>query len=81
MMGNYQVRFLGDKGGAIRLRYPTKKANAQIGTFGFCRPISQTQKKPKDPIFLPTLGQTNNETNEMYIEKRDKRKIWTILAT
>ena len=24
MMGNYQVRFLGDKGGAIRLRYPTK---------------------------------------------------------
>jgi len=24
MMGNYQVRFLGDKGGVIRLRYPTK---------------------------------------------------------
>jgi len=23
MMGNYQVRFLGDKGGVIRLRYPT----------------------------------------------------------
>ena len=25
MMGNYQVRFLGDKGGEIRLRYPTEK--------------------------------------------------------
>ena len=24
MMGNYQVRFLGDKGGVTRLRYPTK---------------------------------------------------------
>ena len=24
MMGNYQVRFLGDKGGATRLSYPTK---------------------------------------------------------
>ena len=23
MMGNYQVRFLGDKGGVIRLSYPT----------------------------------------------------------
>ena len=23
MMGNYHVRFLGDKGGVIRLRYPT----------------------------------------------------------
>jgi hypothetical protein len=38
------------------------------------------RKKPKEPIFLPTLGQTNYETNEIYIEKRDKRKIWTILA-
>ncbi len=56
-----------------------EKANAQIGTFGFCRPTSQTQK-PKEPIFLPSLGQTNKETNEMYIEKRDKRKIWVILA-
>lgn len=26
MMGNYQVRFLGDKGGATRLRYPTKRS-------------------------------------------------------
>jgi hypothetical protein len=25
MMGNYQVRFLGDKGGVIRLRYPTNQ--------------------------------------------------------
>jgi hypothetical protein len=24
MMGNYQVRFLGDKGGEIRLSYPTE---------------------------------------------------------
>jgi len=43
-----------------------KKANPQIGTFGFCR---------------PSLGQTNNETNEMHIEKRDKRIIQAILAT
>ncbi len=27
MMGNYQVRFLGDKGGVIRLSYPTKDNN------------------------------------------------------
>jgi len=26
-MGNYKVRFLGDKGGVIRLRYPTKIKN------------------------------------------------------
>ena len=65
-----------------------KKANAQIGTFGFCLPTlalslskGAKRKKPKEPIFLPTLGQTNKETNEMYIEKRDKRKIWAILAT
>ena len=45
-----------------------EKANAQIGTFGFCHPQSK-RKKPKEPIFLPSLGQTNNETNEMYIEK------------
>jgi len=45
-----------------------EKANAQIGTFGFCRPASQTQK-PKEPIFLPTLGQTSKETNEKYIGK------------
>ncbi len=57
-----------------------EKANAQIGTFGFCRPTSQTQKT-KRAYFLPALGQTNNETNDMYIEKRDKWKIWAILAT
>lgn len=45
-----------------------EKANAQIGTFGFCRHTTK-RKKPKEHIFLPTLGQTNNETNEMYIEK------------
>ena len=28
-MGNYQVRFLGDKGGVIRLRYPTKTNNQE----------------------------------------------------
>jgi hypothetical protein len=44
-----------------------KKANPQIGTIGFCRPKSQTQK-PKEPIFLPTLGRNNKETNEKYIE-------------
>ena len=27
MMGNYHVRFLGDKGGVIRLSYPTKENN------------------------------------------------------
>jgi hypothetical protein len=51
-----------------------EKANAQIGTFGFAETQAK-RKKPKEPIFLPTLGQTNNETNEIYIEKRDKRKI------
>jgi len=45
-----------------------EKANAQIGTFGFCQPTSQTQKT-KRAFFLPTLGQTNKETNEKYIEK------------
>jgi len=30
MMGNYQVRFLGDKGGVIRLSYPTKKTKLKI---------------------------------------------------
>jgi len=39
------------------------------------------RKKPKEPIFLPAHGQTNNETNEMYIEKRDKRDFCAILAT
>lgn len=29
----------------------------------------------------PTLGQTNKKTKEMYIEKRDKRRNLTILAT
>lgn len=29
----------------------------------------QHAEKAKEPIFLPTLGQTNNETNEIYIEK------------
>jgi len=28
MMGNYHVRFLGDKGGVIRLRYPTMKEDS-----------------------------------------------------
>jgi len=27
------------------------------------------RKKPKEPIFLPTLERNSNETNEMYIEK------------
>jgi hypothetical protein len=27
------------------------------------------REKPKEPIFLPTHGRTNNKTNEMYIEK------------
>ncbi len=61
------------------VRADAEKANAQISTFGFCRPTSQTQKT-KRANFLPTLGQTNKETNEKYIEKRDKRKIWAILA-
>jgi len=43
--------------------------------------LQAKRKKPKEPIFLPTLGQTNKETNEKYIEKQDKRKIWAILAT
>ncbi len=30
---------------------------------------------------MPALGQTNNETNEMYIEKRDKRDFRAIFAT
>jgi hypothetical protein len=33
-----------------------EKANAQIGTFGFAAPQAK-RKKPKEPIFLPTLGQ------------------------
>jgi hypothetical protein len=27
------------------------------------------RKKPKEPIFLPTLGQTENISNTFYIEK------------
>jgi hypothetical protein len=43
-------------------------------------PTHKQNEKTKKPIFLPVLGRTNNETNEMYIEKRDKREFWTILA-
>jgi hypothetical protein len=42
----------------------------QIGTFGF-RPHTIQTQKTKRAYFLLTLGQTNKETNEMYIEKRD----------
>lgn len=58
-----------------------KKANAQICTFGFARNTSQRWAKPKEPIFFPAHGQTNNETNEKYIEKWDELKISAILAT
>ena len=47
-----------------------KKTNVQIGTFGF-RPHTIKTQKTKRAYFLLTLGQTNKETNEMYIEKRD----------
>jgi hypothetical protein len=47
-----------------------KKTNVQIGTFGF-RPHTIQTQKTKRAYFLLTLGQTNKETNEMYIEKRD----------
>lgn len=57
-----------------------EKAKGEIGTFGFCRPKSQMQKT-KRTYFLPTFGQTNNETNDIYIEKRDKPKFWAIFAT
>jgi len=53
-----------------------EKANAQIGTpgrpaggFGTCRPHKPNAKKPKEPIFLPSLGLTSKETNEKYVEK------------
>jgi len=59
----------------------SEKAHGQIGTFGFVRNTSQRFAKPKEPIFLPSLGQTYKETNEIYIEKRDKRKKWTKLVT
>jgi len=41
-----------------------EKANAQIGTFGFCRPASQS-KKPKEPIFFAhaRADQQGNERN------------------
>ena len=31
--------------------------------------VEQNAKKPNEPIFFPSLERTNNETNEMYIEK------------
>ena len=46
--------------------------------------LPDTQADPsinQKSYFFPALGQTNNETNEMYIEKRDKRDFYTILAT
>lgn len=30
---------------------------------------SPNANNQKEPVFLPTLGRTNKETNEMYIEK------------
>jgi hypothetical protein len=48
-----------------------KKPTAQTAHLVFADPQAK-RKKPKEPIFLPALGQTNNETNDMYIEKRDK---------
>ena len=52
----------------------------QTGTFGFARNMCQLFAKSKEPVFLPVLALTNNETNEKYIEKRDNLKFWTILA-
>ncbi len=51
----------------------TRKAHGQTGTFGFARNTSQRFAKPKEPIFLPTLGQTNKETTCIYIDQRDKK--------
>jgi hypothetical protein len=56
-----------------------RRANAQIGTFGFARNTSQCFAKPKEPIFLPTLGRTNNKMNEFYIDKRDKKEYFGYL--
>lgn len=39
-----------------------KKANAQIGTFGFCRPTSQTQKTKRAYFF--THARTDQQENE-----------------
>jgi hypothetical protein len=57
-----------------------EKAKAQIGPFGFADP-QVSSKKPKEPIFSPSLQQSIRETNEKYIEKSDKQKFWAILAT
>ena len=50
----------------------SQRANRHIWFFADPHPNA---KKPKEPIFLPSLERTNKETNEMYIEKRDKQKI------
>jgi hypothetical protein len=44
-----------------------KKPTAQIAHLVFADPRAK-RKKPKEPIFSPTLGRTKNETNEMYFE-------------
>ena len=39
-----------------------EKANAQIGTFGFCRPLSQTQKTKRAYFFA--YARTDQQGNE-----------------
>jgi len=43
MMGNYHVRFLGDKGGVIRLSYPIRASNKKPRKSG--RPFPKKQPK------------------------------------
>ncbi len=40
-----------------------KKADTQTGRFGFARNMCQLFAKSKEPVFLPALALTNNETN------------------
>jgi hypothetical protein len=57
MSRKVQVRFLGDKGGVIRLRYPTKPT-AQMAHLVFSYTQANAQKT-KRAIFLQTHGRTN----------------------
>ncbi|HZK39260.1 MAG TPA: hypothetical protein VFD23_03800, partial [Clostridia bacterium] len=57
MMGNYQVRFLGDKGGAIRLRYPTKTTQRTI-CYIKTEKEKQIRRPTKQKFGSPTLKPT-----------------------
>jgi len=61
MWGNLQVRFLGDKGGVIRLSYPTKPT-AQMAHLVFSDTPANAQKT-KRAIFFQSSTEIQEKVN------------------